>query len=92
MQLVEIAPTHSDTVRRVPHMPRPPSFSHGFISLLWAIGLGAFIYYGSVAVGVAKGSAFVFSALAAFGIFLFVLVYGDEIPPRRQAPRRRSRI
>ena len=30
----------------------------------------------------------VFAALAAFGIFLFVRVYGEETPPRRQAPRR----
>jgi len=73
----------------VPHVPRPPSFSHGFISFLWAIGLGAFIYFGSIAVGVSSGTAFIFSALAAFGIFIFVLVYGDEIPPRRQALRRR---
>jgi hypothetical protein len=74
----------------VPHVPRPPSFSHGFISFLWAIGLGAFIYFGSLAVGVSSGTAFIFSALAAFGIFIFVLVYGEEIPPRRQALRRRS--
>jgi hypothetical protein len=70
-------------------MPRPPSLDHGFVSLLWAIGLGAFIYFGSVAVGVSSGTAFVFSALAAFAIFLFVRVYGEETPPRRQAPRRR---
>jgi hypothetical protein len=76
-------------VLRVPHMPRPPSFDHGFISFLWAIGLGAFIYLGSVAVGVSKGTAFVFAALGAFAIFLFVRVYGEETPPRRQAPRRR---
>jgi hypothetical protein len=74
----------------VPHVPRPPSFDHGFISFLWAVGLGAFIYFGSIAVGVSSGTAFVFAALAAFGIFLFVRVYGEETPPRRQAPRRRS--
>src|SRR5436309_2020782 len=73
---------------RMPHVPRPPSFDHGFISFLWAVGLGAFIYFGSVAVGVSSGTAFVFAALAAFGIFLFVRVYGEETPPRRQAPRR----
>jgi hypothetical protein len=73
----------------VPHIPRPPSFDHGFISFLWAIGLGVFIYFGSIAVGVSKGTAFLFSALAAFAIFLFVRVYGEETPPKRQAPRRR---
>jgi hypothetical protein len=75
----------------MPHIPRPPSFPHGFISFLWAVGLGAFIYFGSLAVGVSSGTAFIFSALAAFGIFVFVLVYGEDIPPRRQAQARRPR-
>jgi uncharacterized membrane protein YhiD involved in acid resistance len=70
-------------------MPRPPSFDHGFVSCLWAVGLGAFIYFGSVAVGVSAGTAFVFAALAAFAIFLFVRVYGEDTPPRRQATRPR---
>ncbi|HEY3207281.1 MAG TPA: hypothetical protein VGJ58_10060 [Gaiellaceae bacterium] len=73
----------------MPHMPRPPSFDHGVISLLWAVGFGAFIYFGSLAVGVSSGSAFIFAALAAFGIFLFVRIFGEETPPRRQARVRR---
>jgi hypothetical protein len=74
----------------VPHVPRPPSFDHGFISFVWAIVLGAFVYFGSVAVGVSRGNAFIFAALAAFGIFLFIRVYGEETPPRRQAARSRD--
>jgi hypothetical protein len=74
----------------VPHVPRPPSFDHGFISFLWAVALGAFIYFGAVAVGVSGGTAFIFSALAAFGIFLFVRVFGEETPPKRQARAPRS--
>ena len=70
-------------------MPRSPSFSHGFVAFLWAIGLGAFIYFGSVAVGVKGGTAFIFSALAAFAIFVLILVYGQDVPPKRQALRRR---
>jgi hypothetical protein len=70
-------------------MPRPPSFDHGFISFVWAIGLGAFIYFGSLAVGVSSGNAFIFAALAAFGIFIFVRVFGEEAPPKRQATARR---
>jgi uncharacterized membrane protein YhiD involved in acid resistance len=72
-------------------MPRPPSFDHGFISLLWAVGFGAFIYFGSLAVGVSSGTAFIFSALAACAIFIFVRVFGEDVPPRRRAVRRRSR-
>ena len=55
----------------------------------WAIGLGAYIYFGSLAVGVSSGSAFIFAALAAFAIFIFVRVCGEPTPPLRHAPRRR---
>ena len=75
----------------MPHMPRPPSFDHGFISLLWAVGFGAFIYFGSLAVGVKSGTAFIFAALAACAIFVFVRVFGEDVPPRRHAGSRRSR-
>jgi hypothetical protein len=74
----------------MPHMPRPPSIDRGVTSLLWAIGLGAYIYYGSLAVGVSGGTAFIFAALAAFAIFVFVRVSGEDTPPRRYAARRRS--
>jgi hypothetical protein len=75
----------------MPHIPRPPSVDHGVISFLWAVGLGAYIYFGSLAVGVSSGTAIVFAALAAFAIFLYVRVFGEETPPRRQAIRPRSR-
>ncbi|TMM06647.1 MAG: hypothetical protein E6G02_04500 [Actinobacteria bacterium] len=74
----------------MPHIPRPPSVDHGVISFLWAVGLGAYIYYGSLAVGVSAGTAFIFAALAAFAIFVFVRVSGENTPPRRYAARRRS--
>ena len=72
------------------HLPRPPSIDRGLTSFLWAVGLGAYIYYGSLAVGVSSGTAFIFAALAAFAIFLFVRVAGEDTPPRRYAPRRRA--
>ncbi len=31
----------------MPHMPRPPSIDRGVTSLLWAIGLGAYWFFGS---------------------------------------------
>jgi hypothetical protein len=71
-------------------MPRPPSIDHGVVSFLWAVGLGAYIYFGSLAVGVSSGTAFLFSALAAFGIFVFVRVFGEDTPPRRQATKSRE--
>jgi hypothetical protein len=74
----------------MPHMPRPPSVDHGVISFLWAVGIGAYIYFGSLAVGVSSGTAFVFAGLSAFAIFLFVRVFGEDTPPRRYAIRRPS--
>ena len=73
-----------------PHMPRPPSIDHGVISFLWAVGLGAYIYFGSLAVGVSSGTAFVFAALAAFAIFLYVRIFGEDTLPRRGASGRRT--
>jgi hypothetical protein len=69
----------------MPHMPRPPSIDHGVISFLWGIGLGAYIYFGSLAVGVSSGTAFIFAALGAFAIYLLVRIYGEDTPPRRRA-------
>ena len=74
----------------MPHMPRPPSIDRGVTALLWAVGLGAYIYYGSLAVGVSGGTAFIFAALAAFAIFIFVRVSGEDTPPRRYAVKRRN--
>jgi hypothetical protein len=70
----------------VPHF-RLPAFDHGVVSFIWAVVLGAYVYFGLVAVGVHGGTAFVFAALAAFFIFLFVRLFGDELRPRA---RRRS--
>jgi hypothetical protein len=77
-------------VLHMPHLPRPPSIDRGLTSFLWAVGLGAYIYFGSLAVGVSSGTAFIFAALAAFGIFLYVRVCGEDTPPRRYAPRRQA--
>jgi len=85
------APAPSFRVSHMPpHMPRPPSIDHGVISFLWAVGLGAYIYFGSLAVGVSSGTAFVFAALAAFAIFLYVRIFGEDTPPRRGASGRRT--
>ena len=75
----------------MPHVPRPPSIDHGVVSLLWAVALGAYIYFGCLAVGVSAANAFIFAALGAFGIFLFVRVFGEDSPPKRQARLPRER-
>ena len=57
---------------------RPPAFSHGFTSFLWAFGLGAYVWIGLVAVGVGVGTALLLGLLAGVGIFFLVLFYGGE--------------
>ena len=57
---------------------RPPAFSHGFTSFLWAFGLGAYVWIGLVAVGVGVGTALLLGLLAGLGIFFLVLFYGGE--------------
>jgi hypothetical protein len=56
----------------------PPSIAPGVIALLWAIGLGAYIYFGLLAVGSSGAFAFVVAALGAAGIWLLVRVRGGD--------------
>jgi hypothetical protein len=59
---------------------RPPSVDHGVQSGLWALGLGAFIYFGMVAVGISSGLAIVVAAVSAGAIFVFVRLRGEDPP------------
>ena len=63
----------------MPHL-RPPSFAHGFVSFVWGLLLGAFIWGGLLSVGVSKATAFIIGAVAGAAIFLYVRVYGAEAP------------
>ena len=58
--------------------PRPPAFSQGFVSFLWAVGLGAFIWVGLVAIGVSNGTGFLFGLIGGALIFFYVRLYGGE--------------
>jgi hypothetical protein len=57
---------------------RPPSIDKGVTSFLWAFFFFLYLWLGMLAVGVGAGSAFVFSALAGFGIFFFVRILSEE--------------
>jgi hypothetical protein len=61
---------------------RSPSFDHGVISFLWALGLALFIWIGLRAIGVDNAAAFVIACVSGFAIFLFVRIYGEEEPRR----------
>jgi hypothetical protein len=59
---------------------RLPAFDRGVTSFLWALGLGLYIWFGMLAIGVSQGTSFVVAAVAAFFIFLYVRLYGDDLP------------
>jgi ABC-type Na+ efflux pump permease subunit len=64
---------------------RPPSFDHGTVSGMWAIGLGLYVFLGLLAIGISLGTTVVVAVVAIGLIFLYVRLYGeDELrrPPR----------
>ena len=63
---------------------RPPSIDQGVIAVMWAIGLGAFIYFGLLAVGASGATAIVLALLSFAGIWLLVRLRGEEVPARRR--------
>lgn len=58
----------------------PPSIDQGVIALVWGVALGAYVYFGLLAVGASGAFAIVISMLAAAAIWLFVRVRGEDRP------------
>jgi hypothetical protein len=54
----------------------PPSVDPGIIAFLWAIGLGAYIYFGLLAVGTTGAFAIVITLLSVAAIWLLVRTRG----------------
>jgi hypothetical protein len=57
---------------------RLPSIDKGVTAFLWALFFGLYIWLGGIAVGVGKGTAFLIALVAAFVIFLYVRIYGED--------------
>jgi hypothetical protein len=55
---------------------RTPSIDRGVQSFVWAVVFFLFLYFGMVAIAVAKGTALLVSLVLAFLIFLFVRTRG----------------
>ena len=55
---------------------RAPSIDRGVQSFIWAVVFFLILYFGMVAVAVAKGTALLVSLVSAFLIFLFVRTRG----------------
>ena len=56
-----------------------PSIAPGLIAFIWAIVLGGYLFFFLVATGSTRAFAFVLSAAAAFGIWLFVRTRGRDV-------------
>jgi hypothetical protein len=67
--------------------PRPPSIDQGVIAVIWAAGLGIYIYFGLLAVGASGATAIVNTLVSFSAIWLVVRLRGEDVPVRR---RRRS--
>ena len=70
------------------HPPRPPSIDQGVIALIWAVGLGTYIYFGLLAIGESGATAIVIALVSFAGIWLLVRLRGEDTPPRRPNRRR----
>ncbi len=55
---------------------RSPSIAPGVRSFIWAVVFFLVLYFGMVAIGVAKGTSFLLSLAFGFLIFLFVRTRG----------------
>lgn len=71
------------------HPPRPPSIDQGVIAVVWAVALGAYIYFGLLAVGASGATAIVLALVSFAGIWLFVRLRGEDTPLRRRPNRPR---
>ena len=69
---------------------RPPSIDHGVQSFLWGLFFGVFLWLGMVAIEISAATAFIFGALGAGAVFLFVRRFGQNEP--RQATSSRTRM
>jgi hypothetical protein len=65
---------------RAVHRPNPPSIDPGVMALVWAVLLGAFIYFGLKSVGASGAFSFVLAALGFAAIWLFVRLRGEDRP------------
>jgi hypothetical protein len=56
----------------------PPSINPEITALLWALALGAYIYFGLIAVGASGAFAIVIAMLSAAAIWLLVRARGES--------------
>ena len=57
-----------------------PSIDPGVMAFVWAVLLGAYVYWGLLAIGASGAFAFVLSFVAFAAIWLFVRLRGEDRP------------
>ena len=62
---------------------RMPSIDRGVQSFVWAVVFFLFLYFGMLAIAVAKATALVLALVVGFLVFLFVRTRGDDDPRDR---------
>jgi hypothetical protein len=67
---------------------RAPSVDKGVQAFLWALFFFLYLWLGMKAVGVSGATAFIFAAIIAGAIFLFIRIYGEDEPSRRRPATR----
>jgi uncharacterized membrane protein YgaE (UPF0421/DUF939 family) len=78
---------HDSTTIAAMHPPRPPSIDQEVIALIWAAVLGAYIYFGLLAVGTSGATAIVLTLVSFAAIWVLVRLRGEDVPPRRRRRR-----
>ena len=59
---------------------RPPSIDPGVMAFVWAVLLGAYVYWGLLAVGASGAFSFVIAFVSFAAIWLFVRLRGEDRP------------
>ncbi len=57
---------------------RAPSIDKGVSAFWWAFFFFLYLFLGMLAIGMPKGSSFIFSALLGLGIWFYIRISGDE--------------
>jgi hypothetical protein len=56
----------------------PPSIDPGVMAFVWAVLLGAYVYFGLLAIGASGAFAVVMAMLAFAAIWLYVRLRGED--------------
>ena len=59
---------------------RLPAFSQGAVALLWAIGLGLYVFLLMLGISVSTGVSLIVSLISGIIMFFVILLFGQDRP------------